>query len=126
TCGSCWAFSAATALSDRFRIAEPDNESMHTKFTYTPYIYPNETYIIKNQLSPYELVTCDICELTGSLLSDSNGKNVNKNGKCDMGCEGGYLQHVYKYLELYGVSTMECAPPTCDPTKPNVECDCVR
>lgn len=127
TCGSCWAFSAASAISDRFRIAEPDNQELYQRFQYQPFVDPPESYVIMNQLSPYELVSCDICSLTGSLLPDTTGHVAGVDGQCDMGCEGGYLQHVYKYLELYGVTSIICTPPTCDPNDPpGTDCDCER
>lgn len=127
TCGSCWAFSAATALSDRFRIAEPKNKELRNRFKYRPFVDPPEVYVIMNQLSPYELVSCDICALTGTLLPDTTGVVEGIDGQCDLGCEGGFLQHVYKYLELFGVTTMICTPPTCDPNDPpHIDCNCER
>jgi hypothetical protein len=127
TCGSCWAFSAATAVSDRFRIAEPNNKDLRQRFKYKPFVDPPEVYVLMNQLSPYELVSCDICSLTGSLLPETSGLVAGIDGQCDMGCEGGYLQHVYKYLEIFGVTTMICTPPTCDPNDPpHTDCNCER
>jgi hypothetical protein len=127
TCGSCWAFSAAGAISDRFRIAEPENKELRQRFKYRPFVDPPETYVIMNELSPYELVSCDICSLTGSLLPDTDAFVAGYDGQCDLGCEGGFVQHVYKYLEVYGVTSMICTPPTCDPNNPpHTDCDCER
>jgi len=127
TCGSCWAFSAASALTDRFRITEPENQELRERFRYRPFIDPPEEYVMMNELSPYELVTCDICALTGSLLPNTFEHVAGYDGQCDLGCEGGYIQHVYKYLEIYGVTSMICTPPTCDPNDPpGTDCDCER
>jgi cathepsin B len=65
-CGSCWAFGATEALSDRFCIAGTD--------------------VI---LSPEDLVECD---------------------STDMGCQGGYLNKAWEYLEGTGAVTDTCSP----------------
>jgi len=85
-CGSCWAFSAATALSDRICIASS-----------------GKTKVV---LSPQYLVSCD---------------------KSNLGCQGGLLDRVWKYLENHGTVTDSCfsyksgdgknvptCPATCD------------
>jgi len=66
-CGSCWAFGASEALSDRFCIAS--NQSINTV------------------LSSQYLVSCD---------------------STDFGCNGGYLDHAWKFLENSGIVTEKC------------------
>lgn len=70
-CGSCWAFSAAECLSDRFNIAEKAKKQI--------------------VLSPQYLVSCD---------ADNYG------------CDGGYLDLTWQFLEQTGISTDACTPYT--------------
>ena len=109
TCGSCWAFSTATAISDRIRIADPNNKELRTLINYQPYGTRNITYRILNNLSPYEMVYCDTCG-----PGNSQG--------CDMGCAGGFLRIAYDYVKRVGISTLLCNPPGCDPTKQKCPC----
>jgi len=67
-CGSCWAFGATEALSDRFAIAGKD--------------------VI---LSPEDMVSCD---------------------HTDMGCNGGWMDSAWEYLESTGAVTDSCFPYT--------------
>mmetsp|Transcript_24882 Transcript_24882/g.27532 ORF Transcript_24882/g.27532 Transcript_24882/m.27532 type:complete len:292 (+) Transcript_24882:29-904(+) len=78
-CGSCWAFGATEALSDRFNIEQD----------------------IDVVLSPQHLVSCD----TGNY-----------------GCQGGYLNVAWNFMENSGVSTEECYPYTSGDTKVDGEC----
>lgn len=68
-CGSCWAFGASEAFSDRFAIASQGK--------------------INVVLSPEDLVSCD-----------TN----------DYGCNGGYMDMAWEYLEQHGVVTDSCFP----------------
>jgi len=70
-CGSCWAFAASEALSDRLAIATA-GQTDHV-------------------LSPEAMVECDTT---------------------DMGCQGGYLQHAWAYLQAQGIPTEDCMPYT--------------
>ena len=70
-CGSCWAFGAAEALSDRFCIASN-----------------GATKVV---LSPEDLVSCD----TGNY-----------------GCQGGYLNVAWQYIQNNGVVPDSCFPYT--------------
>eukprot|EP00762_Andalucia_godoyi_P002432 ANDGO_02713.mRNA.1 Cathepsin B-like cysteine proteinase 5 len=70
-CGSCWAFSASEALSDRFCIQSNGKVNV--------------------VLSPQWLVSCD----TSSL-----------------GCQGGYLDTTWEYMESTGLPTDSCVPYT--------------
>jgi len=68
-CGSCWAFGASEALSDRICIATN-----------------GQTNVI---LSPEDLVSCDTT---------------------DMGCNGGYLENAWDYMQNTGIVTDSCFP----------------
>jgi cathepsin B len=73
-CGSCWAFGASEALSDRFAIASK-----------------GKTIAV---LSPEDLVSCD---------------------STDYGCQGGYMENAWEYLENNGIVTDSCFPYTAGP-----------
>lgn len=127
TCGSCWAFASATAITDRFRIAEPNNTELRQRFSYCPFVDPPSSYVVSNALSPYELVSCDICSLTQDVAPITSEYVAGADEECDMGCEGGYISHVYKYIAEHGITSMICTPPTCDPNDPpGTDCDCTR
>ena len=70
-CGSCWAFGATEALSDRFCIASGGSTNV--------------------VLSPENMVECD---------------------HSDMGCQGGWLDNAWEYLESTGAPTDSCQPYT--------------
>jgi cathepsin B len=70
-CGSCWAFAASEALSDRFCIASGKKVDV--------------------VLSPQDMVSCD---------------------KQNYGCDGGYLNLAWSYLEKTGVGSDACEPYT--------------
>jgi len=88
-CGSCWAFSGAEVLGDRFCIAT------------------NGTF--NEDLSPEYIVECD---------------------STDYGCEGGYLDNLWRFLSRVGTVTDKCdsyvsgqgdvpeCPTTCDDGSP--------
>lgn len=124
SCGSCWAFAAATAIADRYRIAHPDDEELTTLINYTPYGSRNIEYRILNNFDPYELVNCDICGDTEEQFPDTTRYLSGVGIECGMGCEGGYIEHVYRFVQDHGVSTILCNEPDCDPV--NEDCPCVR
>lgn len=68
-CGSCWAFGASEAFSDRFAIASNGK--------------------INVVLSPEDLVSCD-----------TN----------DYGCNGGYMDMAWEYLNDHGIVSDSCFP----------------
>jgi len=126
-CGSCWAFASATAVSDRFRISDPEgSKELTTLIDYKPFGDEAVTYRILNNLSPYELVYCDICSLSEKEFPDTTEFLAGPDGECDHGCEGGFIQHVYRYIKEVGISSMLCNPPdpNCDPSL--TDCPCVR
>lgn len=124
TCGSCWAFSSATAISDRFRISDPNNKELRTLVDYTPYGTRDITYRILNNLDPYELVYCDLCGLSEEEFPDTAEYLGGADGECDQGCEGGYITHVYRYIKDNGISAILCNKPSCDPAV--TDCPCTR
>ena len=103
-CGGCWAFSSATALSDRIRIKDSNNKDLRLLVQYRPFSTRNITYNIFNNLNPYLMVSCD---------------------KANLGCQGGYLKASYDYLKNTGLPTLVCNPPNpgCNPAKQN-GCPC--
>jgi len=109
-CGSCWAFAAATAFSDRLRIKDPSNKELKDLANYRPFGTRNITYRILNNLSPYEQAECDKTCVVGEPQY------------CNSGCTGGFLRPAYEYLKSAGLSTLLCNPPTCDPTKATCQC----
>jgi hypothetical protein len=94
-CGSCWAFSAASCLSDKFNI-----QSMGQ---------------LNIQLSPTRILLC-------SFTSDENLKNYIARpndeqitlGNIDVitkiGCFGATLYTAWDYLYIWGTNTIQCAP----------------
>jgi cathepsin B len=78
-CGSCWAFGATEALSDRFAIEEG----------------------VDVVLSPQHLVSCD---------------------RGNFGCNGGYLNKAWDFMQKTGVMTDECYPYTSGTTGQDGDC----
>lgn len=78
-CGSCWAFGATEALSDRFAIEKG----------------------VDVILSPQHLVSCD---------------------RGNFGCNGGYLNKAWAFMQTNGVMTEECFPYTSGTTKVDGPC----
>jgi cathepsin B len=70
-CGSCWAFGASEALSDRFAIASNGRVNV--------------------VLSPEDLVSCD---------------------RNDYGCNGGYMDMAWEYMDQHGIVSDACFPYT--------------
>ena len=101
-CGSCWAFSTAIVLSDRLRIQYQPPELMN-HFNYQPSNASTFTYRVKNNISPYQLVFCDLCgssSLTPDLVP-----------VCDFGCSGGVLANAFDYLIERGANTILATYP---------------
>jgi len=109
-CGSCWAFATCTAVSDRFRIADPNDKDLRIRFMYSPFVQ-GITYPVLNNLSPYELASCDICSHTKAKYPITTAYIAGDDGVCDDGCSGGYIQMALTYIANQGVPLMYCSPP---------------
>lgn len=122
SCGSCWAFGTATAISDRYRIANPNDQELMQQFTYRPFLGPNDQqyeYTVLNNLSPYQLVYDDVCGSTSTKFPITRQYVASQSEQCDMGCQGGYVGHVYQYIAQEGLQTITCTKPTCNPIMNN-------
>ena len=122
SCGSCWAFSSATAVSDRLRIANPGNSDLRQTITYTPYDI-GVSYQSMNNLSPYAVVNCDICTANSATRPMTTQFLINS-GECNNACRGGIIANVYQYMKDYGVITLQCSPPSCNPA--TTRCPCAQ
>jgi C1A family cysteine protease len=112
-CGSCWAFSTSSVLSDRWRINHPTDDQLTIFFQY----YPNnigtnisgesvETYVVLNNVSPYQLVSCDLCSPPG-ISQDPDGKD----SLCNYGCSGGAIADAFDYLIHKGANSIFYTKP---------------
>lgn len=121
-CGSCWAFASALAVSDRLRIVNPEDEHLRRVFMYRPFSMDAQ-YPVMNNLSPYQLVVCDTCsqERTNLPLATSYQAG-GPDTTCNHGCEGGFLEVVYDYLNTTGVTTLLDTNETCDPLSGDCPC----
>jgi hypothetical protein len=126
SCGSCWAFSSATNMSDRWRIAYPtssDDLLQVIQKYYPNYPDTSEVYSVLNNISPYQLVTCNICntlKLTHPQTSNFLAKGA---PYCDQGCQGGIIANVFDYLVEVGANSIIATNPT--PCNPNNTATCV-
>ena len=115
-CGSCWAFSTSTCLSDRFRIrnantpdASPMVKELYQKFTYV--ISEGTSYQSLNNVSPYQVVRCTNCPpgTTGRI--------------CEQGCGGGVIAQALQYLINTGAnSILSVRSQPLDPSVPISPC----
>lgn len=104
-CGTCWSYSATSALSDRIRIM--------TKGQHLRFIVKDHGDTIRNMLSPYILASCDFCNL-GDTEKDPSLKTLfqvpTKNGQslCNLQCQGGVQLWAYAWIGLNGLISMDC------------------
>jgi cathepsin B len=94
-CGSCWAFAAASALSDRFNIQSLGG------FHIT--------------LSPARIVFCDPqgSEYIPSVIESAGTdafRNFYKQITEQYGCSGNTLSEAWRYLYVSGTNTIDCFP----------------
>lgn len=117
-CGSCWAFSTATAIGDRLRIVNPGNQDLTKTVEHIPFAMGGPQ-IILNSLNPYDLVNCDLCSANES-TSPATTQFMNIQGYCNFGCDGGVIPYAYEYVKNIGLHTIDCDKPiTCNPIESN-------
>lgn len=94
SCGSCWAFSSTSVLSDKFNIQSLGKYNIN--------------------LSPSRLILCDLQGRESDIIF--NNLNINEleylNSKSykDSSCYGGTLLDAFRYLYIIGTTTEECIP----------------
>lgn len=94
-CGSCWAFSSTSCLTDRFNIL-------------------SRKKILSQSLSPLTMILCN--DLTSVLVEDNkdlyetiiNPFSLNLSSSSSEACFGNSLEMAFYYLKFYGVSTQKC------------------
>ena len=88
TCGSCWAFTAASTLSDRFNI--------------------QSLGIMNIMLSPTELLLCD--SIQNQIIKETNVNTENIENITNFACNGNTLVSAVHYIFAFGISSIECVP----------------
>ncbi|CAN5657276.1 hypothetical protein BH23THE1_BH23THE1_31040 [soil metagenome] len=121
-CGSCWAFSTSSVLSDRLRITNPNDRQLRTMFEYRPNDEQGitESYPLINNVSPYQLVSCDLCNTVGTSLHP-----IGQDTLCNKGCSGGVIADAFDYLVHRGANSILATNPVpSNPSNPNTfRCD---
>ncbi|AVR52992.1 papain-like cysteine peptidase [Marseillevirus Shanghai 1] len=105
-CGSCWAFSTATAISDRFRISTRDKE-LQQRVCIT---LSNGTKIDRhNNIAPWIFASCDFCDYSKQMNPTLSSFLRGSEGTCSNEvCQGGMIGEAYQYMRDIGGVSMVC------------------
>ncbi|ALX27562.1 papain-like cysteine peptidase [Golden Marseillevirus] len=105
-CGSCWAFSTATAISDRIRIATRDKE-LQERVCVT---LSDGTRIDRhNNITPWGFSSCDFCNYTKQMNPTLGAYLRGSEGTCSSEvCQGGMIGEAYQYMRDVGGISMVC------------------
>lgn len=105
-CGSCWAFSTATAISDRIRIATKDKE-LQERVCIT---LSNGSKIDRhNNIAPWIFASCDFCNYSKQMNPTLSAFLRGSEGTCsNQVCQGGMIGEAYQYMRDVGGVSMVC------------------
>lgn len=105
-CGSCWAFSTATAISDRIRIAT-HNKELQERVCVT---LSNGSKIDRhNNIAPWVFASCDFCNYSKQMNPTLSAFLRGSEGTCSNEvCQGGMIGEAYQYMRDVGGVSMVC------------------
>lgn len=125
TCGSSWAFSTITCTSDRWRITYPNDLELQEMI---PSYYPNypttsEAYSVLDNISSYQLVSCDLCSYLINYYPKYATYFEGPKALCNQAFGGGVIPFAFDYLLRRGANNILATDPiSCNPaTQP---CPC--